>query len=152
MLPVIFWSQSISPSNPSLRIRNDLLWWMTDTAVAASPVFRSRLCFESTPTFAQSSLSFMQNAVRDTGGIALILTPPKPLDSGQPGEGGRLDSNQTLNCGHSVSPCQQSRKPADQSISGLPVKKSREFRRRLELFVEGVAGWEPHITHLMTAA
>jgi hypothetical protein len=30
--------------------------------------------------------------------------------------------------------------------------QSREFRRRLELFVEGVAAWEPHVTHLLVAA
>jgi hypothetical protein len=29
---------------------------------------------------------------------------------------------------------------------------SREFRRRIELFVEGVATWEPHGTHLLSAA
>jgi hypothetical protein len=44
------------------------------------------------------------------------------------------------------------RKPFDVLAEGLILRSSREFRRRLELFVEGVAGWEPHATHLLVAA
>jgi len=40
----------------------------------------------------------------------------------------------------------------EESVVNLNPAKSREFRRRLVLFVEGVAAWEPHVTHLLAAA
>jgi hypothetical protein len=40
----------------------------------------------------------------------------------------------------------------DVFAEGLVSEESREFRRSLELFVEGVAAWEPSIPTMLEAA
>lgn len=51
-----------------------------------------------------------------------------------------------------VSLVPEMRKPFDLLAEGLLQKDSREFRTPVELFLAGVAGWEPHVIHLLLAA
>jgi hypothetical protein len=44
------------------------------------------------------------------------------------------------------------RKPFDVLAVGLLSTNSREFRSPIELFLAGVAQWEPHVVRLVMAA
>jgi hypothetical protein len=51
-----------------------------------------------------------------------------------------------------VSLVPEMRKPFGLRAKGLLKKDHREFRTPVELFLAGVAGWEPHVIHLLLAA
>jgi hypothetical protein len=44
------------------------------------------------------------------------------------------------------------KKPFDFFVERLPLKKSRGDRTPIELFLAGVASWEPYIERLLIAA